>query len=616
MIATDLKTVLATVMFMGVLLANSNDAHSQVRFQEFPARRINSVQVNAPGTSPDNFIVDFMAGNHIPGLSACVVRNDSIIWRGAFGYADFAENRRVTDSTLFMLASVSKTVTGMALLQLWESGRFDLDENINDYLPTPIVNPHFPDSVITFRMLLTHTSSLNDNWNVMYSTYVQGDTPIPLDEYVASYFIPGGTYYDANQNFNAWAPGKAWEYCNHGFVLIGYLVQVISGMPFDQYCHDSIFVPAGMDESSWFLAGLDTSHVAMPYQYNGSTFVPYGHFGYADYPAGTLRSSAPQLARFLIAHLNFGELEGVRLLDSATVAATTTVQYPFLSGSQGLTWYRSNLDGHWAWQHGGGDQGVRTQIAFCPSAQSGAVVLTNGETDVTQILQYLLSWALHPNDQDADGVLDSADNCRSVANSSQNDIDNDGVGDACDNCVNVANSDQSDDNHDGIGDHCDGKLHVAESTLPSAHFNRPYLFRLSAFGGTPPYYWSFYGGDLPYGLTFQGDTLGIVQGIPTYRASFYFTLVCRDSDSPARVDTQSLSLTVIDPPFICGDASGDGVINVSDPVSLIAYVFSGGAPPIPYFSGDADSNGVVNISDAVYLIAYIFTGGTPPCPGC
>ena len=232
MTAINLRMLLTNAMFLGFLLIYSGDARSQVRFQEFSVPGTSLSKVNVSAAQPDSFILGVMNLQHIPGLSACIVRNDSIIWRGGFGYANIAENRRVTDSTLFMLASVSKTVTGLALLQLWESGRFGLDDDINDYLPTPIVNPHFPDSAITFRMLLTHTSSLKDNWSVMFSTYVQGDTPIPLDQYVAAYFLPGGYYYSADGNFNSFAPGRGWQYCNHGFVLIGYLVQVISGMPF------------------------------------------------------------------------------------------------------------------------------------------------------------------------------------------------------------------------------------------------------------------------------------------------------------------------------------------------------------------------------------------------
>ncbi len=325
------------------------------------------------------FIISTMTQNHIAGVSACIVRDSGIAWQGSFGYSNFEANTAVNDSTLFMLASVSKTVTGLALMQLWEQGSFELDDDINDYLPMEIDNPNFPGQPITFRMLLSHTSSLKDNWTVMYSTYVYGDTPIPLDEYVAAYFVPGGEYYDPSANFEVWAPGAARQYCNHGFVLIGYLVQVISGQPFDLYCRDSIFLSLGMTNAHWFIAGLDTTNIAMPYHWNGSAYQPLGQFGYADYPAGTLRSSAAQLARHLLVHLQHGLIDTTRILDSATVDTITTVHYPALANYQGLTWFRSFYAGAWVWEHGGGDQGVCTRIGFCPEKQTAIVVLTNSE---------------------------------------------------------------------------------------------------------------------------------------------------------------------------------------------------------------------------------------------
>ena len=139
----------------------------------------------------DSFIVATMTQYHIAGLSACIVRDGGIAWQGAYGYANIAANIEVADTTLFMLASVSKTITGMALMKLWENGYFDLDDNINDYMPIVVVNPNFPTQPITFRMLLSHTSSLKDNRAGMYSTYVYGYTPYPLEDYVAPYFLPG-----------------------------------------------------------------------------------------------------------------------------------------------------------------------------------------------------------------------------------------------------------------------------------------------------------------------------------------------------------------------------------------------------------------------------------------
>ena len=398
----------------------------------------------------DSFIAETMETYHIPAVSACAVKSGEIVWTGAYGYANIAEDIRVADSTLFMLASVSKTITGLALMQLWDEGLFRLDDDINAYLPFDVVNPNFPDSTITFRMLFAHTSSLNDNWSVMNSTYVSGDSPIHLSEYVRDYFTPGGAYYDASANFNTWPPGTRWDYCNHGFVLIGYLVETITGTPFDQYCQDSIFVPLGMNETSWFLEGLNIDNVAMPYEYIHGRYHPYGHFGYADYPAGALRTNTLQLARFLIAFMQWGRIDDVRILDSTTVEMMTTIQYPELSSIQGLVWFRGNVGGRQVWRHGGGDRGVSTMLAFCPDEHSGAVVLTNGEspTGTNRITLKLFEFT---DDDDEDGVVNGYDNCPDIHNPYQEDSDGDGVGDACEGRCGDVNEDGSIDIVDVLG---------------------------------------------------------------------------------------------------------------------------------------------------------------------
>jgi CubicO group peptidase (beta-lactamase class C family) len=329
-----------------------------------------SAQVNA-------YILNTMAAYHIPGVAACVAKQGRIVWTGSYGHAIIEQGIPVADTTLFMLASISKTFAGAALLQLWEAGRFELDDDINDYLPFTIHHAYFPDSVITFRMLLTHTAGLKDNWEVMYSVYVWGDSPIPLGEYVEGYFVPGGEYYSVSGNFYNRAPGTGWSYCNEAFALVGHLVETTSGLPFDQYCEDSLFTPLGMHSTSWFLADLDTNNVAMPYTWNGAVYVPEGYYGYADYPAGQLRTSSIELARHVIAFGNRGRIDSTRILDPATVEEMTTIQYPGINSSQGLVWFHDYIGGRWVWRHGGGDAGVSTLASYCPEENSVVVVLTN-----------------------------------------------------------------------------------------------------------------------------------------------------------------------------------------------------------------------------------------------
>ena len=280
----------------------------------------------------DAFITQSMVQGGHPGLAALIIKNGQVVWSANYGLAQVDPAVPVTDDTLFMLASISKTVTSVAILQLWEDGWFELDDDINDYLPFPVINPHFPDVPITFRMLLTHTSSIQDNNGMLYGSriYCDGDSPISLREFVEGRLVPGGEYYASS--YTVAPPGAVFEYSSYGFALLGYLVESISGIPFDEYTRLNIFEPLGMSSTGWHLADLGSASIAMPYRCNDnssdgkSAFVCHalGQYGFPDYPDGSLRTSARQLARFLGAIMNGGELDGVRILEASTVQAMLT----------------------------------------------------------------------------------------------------------------------------------------------------------------------------------------------------------------------------------------------------------------------------------------------------
>lgn len=231
----------------------------------------------------------------------------------------------------------------------------------------------------------------------------------------------------------------------------------------------------------------------------------------------------------------------------------------------------------------------------------------------------MLYLATTSGDLDFDGIPDAIDNCVMTYNPDQADPDGDGIGSACDNCPNVYNPLQEDENGDGIGDHCDGLVHILRNDLPDAYLNVPYYYQFEAIGGVQPYLWAFFGGDLPYGCVFNGGTEGTVTGVPTYKATYYFTITVADQSNPVKRDTLSVSLTVTDappPPFVCGDADGNNDVSISDAVYLVNHIFAAGPPPNPWQAGDADCSGILSVSDVVYLVNYIFGGGPVPCAGC
>ncbi len=321
-----------------------------------------------------DFIRTKMQAARIPGLAACIVRENAVVWAGSYGWADIAAQVPVTPDTLFMLASVSKTVTAVALMQLYDDGLFDLDDDINEYLPFSVRNPNHPHDPITVRMLLTHTSSILDNWDVMEPLYVEGDSPISLERFCAGYLTPEGEYYDPEENYDSLPPGSSYEYSNVGVTLCGYLAERLAGIPFDEYCRQQIFIPLGMDETSWRLDGLDVNRIAIPYEYDGGQYQPQAHYGYPDYPDGALRTSVLQLARFLIAFINGGVYKNAHILKAGTVTEMSAVQFPALQSEQGLIWfYENSLLGH-----DGEDTGAFTRMFFRPEDGAGVILLANG----------------------------------------------------------------------------------------------------------------------------------------------------------------------------------------------------------------------------------------------
>ena len=300
-----MKTILNVSTLVILLTAFIVKAQGPNQSQDFPESiepfnkfRTATSHAFYDSTSLDSFIVSKMEQYHFPGLSACIIKDDQIIWKGAYGYANILQNKLVTDSTLFHIASVSKPFTGTAIMQLWENGLFELDDDINKYLPFEVRNPDFPNDPITFRMLLTHTSSISDNMDVFRPLNVWDmDSPVALGSFLENYLVPGGDYYLA-KNWYGQPPGVKWDYANVGAALIGYLVETVSEISFEQYCQDSIFVPLGMNETSWFLSNLDVNNIATPYKYSNGNYYTSSHAGIPYYPAAQLRTSASQLARF------------------------------------------------------------------------------------------------------------------------------------------------------------------------------------------------------------------------------------------------------------------------------------------------------------------------------
>lgn len=305
----------------------------------------------------------------VPGLSAAIVKNGRVIATPVAGTADTGRGVPVTPGTVFTWASVSKTVTATALMQLFDRHLFALDDDIGKYLGFDVRVPACPHEPITFRHLLTHTSGIRDS-KVYASLYVEGDSPVELGAFIRGYLTVSGTYY-RRRNFRTCCPGTVYDYSNVGAGVVGNLVEIIGGVPFNQRVAEAICAPLGMADTSFRLADIDRSILALP----GGAGAPQG---FPTFPDGTLRSPPRELAKFLAAYMQGGSCRGQTILERRTIAKMLRNQSRVTSG-QGLIWYSKRIAGTRMWGHDGDDPGISSAMFFDPRTAVGVLLVANGE---------------------------------------------------------------------------------------------------------------------------------------------------------------------------------------------------------------------------------------------
>lgn len=159
-------------------------------------------------------------------------------------------------------------------------------------------------------------------------------------------------------------------------------------------------------------------------------------------------------------------------------------------------------------------------------------------------------------------------------------------------------------------------VHIQGQNLPDANVGTFYRADFSAFGGTEPYTWTKISGQVPYGLQFYAIPTPHIEGTPTYASSFAFTLKVEDSSDPIQTSTMLFRIQVEPPLPVCGDLNDDQIVNISDAVFEINYIYLGGEEPGMPEMADVNCDGKINLVDVVYIINYVFRGGPVPCADC
>jgi len=330
------------------------------------------------------FVQQGLAQTHTPGLSVAMVRAGRTVFTAGYGLADVAAARPVTPDTAFHIASVSKVVTGSALLLLLDQHKYRLDEPIGPYLDFAVRHPQFPEVPITFRQLFTHTSGISDaRYGNTAAFSVAGDPTLSLRDFLVGYLTPGGQWYAAAECYAAPPPGQQWQYSNVAIALLGYLAGRVGPDSLEQLTRQRLFQPLGMQHTAWKLADSRPEHLAKPYQWADGQLRELPPTGYPDWPAGSLRSSARDFARLLEVCTNAGARRGHQYLQAATLQAFVAPQPAIVvvpgnrSIQQALIWLRREVNGTPLASHSGGDPGADSVVCLDLSHQTGVLIFAN-----------------------------------------------------------------------------------------------------------------------------------------------------------------------------------------------------------------------------------------------
>jgi CubicO group peptidase (beta-lactamase class C family) len=308
------------------------------------------------------------------GLAVVILRDGEPVWFSGYGVADCASRAPVTADTVFRIGSVTKTMTAVAVMQLWEQGLVDLDVPVAEYLRSFGLTPVRADlPPVTLRHLLTHTAGLGywRRWSDLLRPAVgSGDATRSVQ--------PMADYYRRGLPVEV-APGTKWMYSNHGFATLGQIVEDVTGEPFARYLRAHVLAPLGMERSDLVRSERVTAGHATGYVVRARGLVPAVDREVATPAGGAVRSTPQDMARYATALLHGGANEHGTVLEPDTLGLMFQAHHqpdPRVPG-YGLSFELGEEDGHRTVGHGGVLSGFLTQMTLAPDDGVGVVVLAN-----------------------------------------------------------------------------------------------------------------------------------------------------------------------------------------------------------------------------------------------
>lgn len=337
-----------------------------------------SIQARAQNGQIEYTIDSIMRQHKAVGLAVAVVKKGKIVYAHSFGLKDIAQNIALAETDIFRIASISKSFSATSIMQLVEAKKMSLEDDFSKLVGFKVRNPKFPDRVITLKMVLSHTSSINDR-----EGYFNLDVINPA----------------VNKNwancYNSYAPGEGYQYCNLNFNMVGAVIERASGERFDQYVRKHILEPLNL-YGGYCVDSLDRSKFVTLYEYEPksaqfnswpaaysprSTEIKNYQIGYHTpifSPTGGMKISALDLAKYMDMHANFGKFKGGRIISRRSAKLMRTKLSDEENYGLALRTTDELIPGQTLIGHTGSAYGLYSSMFFDPKARFGIVVITNG----------------------------------------------------------------------------------------------------------------------------------------------------------------------------------------------------------------------------------------------
>jgi CubicO group peptidase (beta-lactamase class C family) len=333
------------------------------------------------GAFLDGLVPSTLQKEDIAGAVISVVKDGKVLFAKGYGFADIENRKAVSASdTLFRPGSISKLFTWTSVMQLVEQGKLDLDRDVNDYIDFKI--PPAFGKPITLRNIMTHTPGFEETAKDLF---VPGAADMrPLDEYVKKH-TPARIY----------PPGTVPAYSNYATTLAGYIVQRVSGKPFEQYAADNILNPLGMHHTT-FVQPLPADLEPLMSKGYQKASVPAKSFEFVQaFPAGSVSTSGLDMCNFMMAHLQDGKFGDVQILKPETAKLMHARQWGYDQrlDAMALGFYEESKNGHRIIGHGGDTEYFHSYLHLILDQNVGFFISVNsagkGDGNVDIFQQFL-----------------------------------------------------------------------------------------------------------------------------------------------------------------------------------------------------------------------------------